>query len=514
MKINLLDYFEDTVRLFPEKLAISDSASLLTFKELRQRAKILALHISEREHSFNESIAVFLPKTNDAIVSFIAILYSGNIYAPIDTKSPIQRNKSILQSLNPIKIITNSDFINKIKELDLNIDIINIDELVYTNIDDFEFNYKKCIDTDPAYIIHTSGSTGNPKGVAICHRSIIDYISWAIETFQVSEKESIGNQAPFIFDNSTLDIYLMMFTGATLHLIPEELFIFPAKLLSFLNTNKITFVFWVPSVLINIANLKLLETIQIQSINKVLFAGEVMPIKYLNHWIHNLKKDVLFANLYGPTEITVDCTYYIVDRKFKDNEVLPIGKPCKNSDVIILNKKNQVCQIGESGELCVRGTSLALGYWNDFIKTKTVFVQNPLNNSFPEKIYRTGDIVYLNDNSEIIFIGRNDNQIKHLGYRIELGEIEHSVLSVFNDINAVIEYNYLKNEICLFYQSKHNIGIVEFRKKLSRVLPKYMIPTRYIQMDILPLTSSGKKDRVTIKNLIKDENHILWRRCL
>lgn len=509
MKINLINYFEDTVRLFPEKLAISDSTSFLKFKELQQKAKALAQYISKNENVINAPIAVFLPKTNDAIISFLAILYSGNIYAPIDTKSPIDRNKGILQGLKPIKIITNSDFIDKLKECDLNIDIINIDELDYNDIEDFEFNYKKCIDTDPAYIIHTSGSTGKPKGVAICHRSIIDYISWAIETFQVSEKECIGNQAPFIFDNSTLDIYLMLFTGASLYLIPEEFFIFPAKLLVFLNTNKINFVFWVPSVLIHIANLNLLESIQIHSVKKVLFAGEVMPVKHLNHWIHNLKKDVLFANLYGPTEITVDCTYYIVDRVFENNEVLPIGKPCRNSDVIILNKKNDLCKIGESGELCVRGTSLALGYWNDILKTETVFVQNPLNNSFPEKIYRTGDIVYLNDSSEIYFVGRDDNQIKHLGYRIELGEIEHSILTVFNDINAVVEYNFLKNEICLFYEYSHDIGIAEFRTKLSCVLPKYMIPTKYFKIDSLPLTSSGKIDRVSIKNLINDENHIL-----
>lgn len=513
MKINLIDYFENTVRQFPEKMAVSDSISQLKFKELQQKAKKLALHISKRDNTTNKPIAVFLPKTNDSLISFIAILYSGNAYAPIDTRSPIDRNKSVLQGLNPKKIITNNTFIDKIKELDLNIDIVNIDELVLDNVKDLEFNYKKCIDTDPAYIIHTSGSTGNPKGVAICHRSIIDYILWAIETFRVSEKENLGNQAPFIFDNSTLDIYLMVFTGASLHLIPESLFIFPAKLLHFLNTEKITFVFWVPSVLINIANLKLLETIQIQTVRKVLFAGEVMPVKHLNHWIHNLKKDVLFANLYGPTEITVDCTYYIVDRKFKDSEVLPIGKPCKNSGVIILNKENHVCKIGEAGELCVKGSSLALGYWNDFIKTKTVFVQNPLNNSFPEKIYRTGDIVYLNDNSELIFIGRNDDQIKHLGYRIELGEIEHSILNVFDDINAIVEYDHIKNEIYLFYECKHNIGIVEFRVKLSRFLPKYMIPTRYIKMDRLPLTSSGKINRAIIKNLISDENHTLWRRC-
>jgi amino acid adenylation domain-containing protein len=350
--------------------------------------------------------------------------------------------------------------------------------------------------------MHTSGSTGVPKGVVISHRSIFNYINWAIDTFSISENEVIGNQAPLFFDNSTLDIYLMIFTGATLHLIPEQFFMFPAKLLSYVKTNQINFVFWVPSVLINIANLKLLKSIEILSLKKVLFAGEVMPVKHLNYWINNLDDSVVFANLYGPTEITVDCTYYIVNRKFRDDELLPIGKPCRNSDILILNKENTICKTWEQGELCVRGSSLALGYWNNFEKTDSVFVQNPLNTHYPEKIYRTGDMVYMNRQGEIIFVGRNDFQIKHLGYRIELGEIEHSILSVFNSINACVLYDHSKNDIVLFYEFHDEIPIKEFRIKLKDVLSKYMMPTRYVKLDKIPLTASGKIDRVFLKNSI------------
>ena len=195
-----------------------------------------------------------------------------------------------------------------------------------------------------------------------------------------------------------------------------------------------------------------------------------MPTKHLNYWINNVNNNTLFANLYGPTEITVDCTYYIVDRHFQDNEVLPIGKPCLNSDILILNAKNEACKTHEQGELCVRGSSLALGYWNNFEKTDSVFVQNPLNNAYPEKIYRTGDVVFLNERSEIIFVGRKDFQIKHLGYRIELGEIEQSIISVFDSISACVTYDKLRNEIVLFYESKNEISIIEFRKKLVIVL--------------------------------------------
>ncbi|MCG2461189.1 amino acid adenylation domain-containing protein [Flavobacteriaceae bacterium F89] len=502
MKINLIEYFENTVDLFSGKVALVDANSELTFEKLQIRAKYVAVRIAQKNRIINRPIAIYLPKSNEAIVSFLATLYSGNCYAPLDTKNPISRIKSILQVLDPICIVTNNTYIANIKKCGLDIDIINLDELDLEKTNSIELNYNECIDVDPAYIIHTSGSTGVPKGVAISHRSIFDYINWAIDTFNITEMENIGNQAPFIFDNSTLDIYLMMFTGATLYLIPEQHFMFPVNLLEYLETKRINFIFWVPSVLINIANLKLLNSSRIPTVKKVLFAGEVMPTKHLNYWIQNLDKKVLFANLYGPTEITVDCTYHIVDRKYSDDEVLPIGKPCRNSDVLILNNENNIAKIGEHGELCVRGSSLSLGYWNNFERTKSFFTQNPLNKSYPEKIYRTGDIVYVNKKSEIIYVGRKDFQIKHLGYRIELGEIEHSILSVFNSINVCVLYDQSKGEIVLIYESKEEIPNSEFRIKLANVLSKYMIPTRYVKLDQLPTTNSGKIDRVYLNRSI------------
>jgi len=244
----------------------------------------------------------------------------------------------------------------------------------------------------------------------------------------------------------------------------------------------------------------LLDFIKLTSLKKVLFGGEVMPTQHLNYWIQNLNKDVLFANMYGPTEITVNCTYHIIDRVYKDNEVLPIGIPCRNSDILILNEENQLCTTNEQGELCVRGSSLSLGYWEDFEKSNSVFIQNPLNTMYADKIYRTGDKVFKNEQGEIIFIGRKDFQIKHLGYRIELGEIEHSILSVFDSINGCVLYDDRLNEIVFVYESKADIPISEFRFKLNKSLAKYMIPTRYVKMDTMLYTNSGKIDRVKLKN--------------
>lgn len=505
MKINVIEYLEKTKQQFPDKLAVIDNTERITFRVLYDIACRTARQIKSY-NIFRSPICVFIPKGCKAIEAFAGINMSGNFYVPLDTKSPHARVRSIIDVLNPALIITDSVHIEDLRQLAGDKQILIIDAVDQTKGDDYsDCIFPAQIDTDPVYAIFTSGSTGTPKGVVISHRGVIDYIDWAVETFNIDSTSVIGNQAPFYFDNSTLDIYLMYATGATLNIIPEADFMFPSRLIDYMNDNRITFIFWVPFALINVANFKILDSKKPEYLKDVLFAGEVMPNKHLNYWRRCLP-DCRYANLYGPTEITVDCTYYIVDREFSDDEPLPIGYPCRNSDVMIITESGEIAGNGEVGELCVRGSSLSMGYYNDPEKTAKAFVQNPFNNHYPELIYRTGDMVYKNERGEIMYVGRRDSQIKHNGYRIELGEIENAANGSGVVENSCAVYDFRNKRIVLFYQSGKDLNLADFRKKLLAHIPKYMIPAVFNRIEEMKTNQNGKIDRLYYNNLANETN--------
>lgn len=272
---------------------------------------------------------------------------------------------------------------------------------------------------------------------------------------------------------------------------------FSAKLLAELQEKKVNFLFWVPTIMVNIANMDLLAKIPLPDIKTVWFAGEVFPTKQFNYWQKHLPQAV-FANLYGPIEITLDCIYYIVDKTFADDEPLPIGIPCNNTDILLLTEEDKRCGIGEEGEICVRGTSLAMGYYNNAQKTESVFVQNPLNQSYPELIYRTGDIAAYGEDGLIYFKGRKDSLVKHQGYRIELGEIEHEIVNNLKLVsNCCVVYDNKNKCIVLFYEES-GVTELEIRKALGTSFPRYMVPTVYHAMDELPRNTNGKIDRLKL----------------
>lgn len=499
MKINVVEYLEETLKIAGKKVAVIDKERNCTFAELEEKSKKLATFIIEKGIK-KAPIALFLPKSIESVYSDIAITYSGNIYMNLDIKNPIERIKNIVNLIAPKLIITDTKNISKLSELE-DVEILNIDEFDFSaqelNQKLIDSTLAKIIDTDPYCIINTSGSTGTPKGVVLNHRSFIDFTERSLESFDITDNEVIGSLSPLVFDIYSCELCLLMAKSATMVLIPDGLSAFPIEILKMLKEHNVSYLFWVPTIMVNIANMDLLSKIDLPSLKIIWFAGEVFPTRQFNYWYDHLA-NVTFANLYGPIEITLDCTYYIVDRKLSDDEPIPIGHAYKNTDVLILDENNE---LADEGELCVRGTSLAMGYYNNPEKTAAAFVQNPLNKSYPEIIYRTGDVVTVNSRGEIVFKGRKDNLIKHMGYRIELDEIEHIVINTLKIVkNGCVCYNKAKKEITMFYEADETLTPADFRKRIGTMLPKYMIPTVYHQMDLLPRNTNGKIDRLKLKN--------------
>lgn len=502
MSQSCIFFLEKTASKFPDKIAVVDRDTSYTFIQLTNRAKMLALSIPSEFK--NQPIAVYLDKSLDCVVAFAAVLYSGNFYVPLDSTSPSERLKKVLNNLAPPLTITAKKHVDLLTSCGGAIPTLLIEEFADNRVPDVAEELhlmertKSVIDTDPIYCLFTSGSTGDPKGVLIPHRAVRDCSDWLEQCFEVSGEEVIGNQAPFYFDASVPDIYLMMKTGATLHIIPEDYFSFAPLLIDYLEHNSVTLIFWVPSVLIRVANLGLLRGRTLPALKRVLFCGEVMPCKFLNYWIKHLPH-TQFSNLYGPTETTYACMYFIVDRPFRDNDVLPLGQACANTEVFLLDGEDKLVQGNEIGELCVRGSSLALGYWNDTKKTQSAFPQNPLNKNFLDRVYRTGDLARYNLKGELEFCGRRDSQIKLSGFRIELGEIQSAVTSLPEISDSLVLFNENDSEITLFFASSNfNAGPDRIRKKLMALLPKYMVPVKYHQILELPHTSTGKVDRVRL----------------
>lgn len=498
-------YLKDSAKKYSDHPGFIDTKVCLSYRQISEEAEHIAHGLVSRG-LFKKPIAVLMEKGARNLAAFLGVALSGNYYTVIDTKMPQNRVEKILDTFNPSVILV--DKRNEKKAQELGREYFVYEEQIETELTEADKKAvsdaeSRIIDTDILYVLFTSGSTGIPKGVIITHRSVIDYTEWVAETFHLDHHTVIGNQAPFYFDNSVLDIYSTIRNGATLHVIPQMLYSFPIRLLEYIRDHKINTVFWVPTVLSRVADLDLLNKCDIDCLEKVLFAGEVMPARQLNAWIRRLP-NATFANLYGPTEITVDCTYYIVDREIKDDESVPIGYACMNTDILVLNDKNELVQTNEKGELCVRGSSLSLGYYNNPEKTAAAFVQNPLNDMYHELIYRTGDIVHYNERGEIIYDGRRDSQIKHTGHRIELGEIETAVFS-----NPAIKSNCClhepsKDQLVLFYVG--DIEEDELRKYLTALVPEYMLPNLYHKLDAMPLNMNGKIDRVKLNEQIKGGN--------
>lgn len=481
MNNTVLQWLTATAERFPTRPAFEDETTVYTWETMLRRSMEIgtALHSIAAPHS---PIAICMDKRPETIAAMLGVIWAGCYYTILDRTMPQARAQLILDTFQPRLMLCETADKDKFTTVPCRV----TEEL--QSIPDpacLQSIQEEIIDTDLMYVLFTSGSTGTPKGVSIRHVSVLDFGRWAVSELKIQETFRFGNQAPLYFDNSVLDICCALKAGACVHFIPKKYFMFPGKLMEYLENKQIDTIFWVPSALIAPANAGVVQGGRPNTVKRVFFCGEVMPCKQLNAWIHSLP-DADFVNMYGPTEITDVCAWYRVDRAFQDDDTLPIGFPCGNTRLLLLD-----------GEICVAGTCLAAGYYRNPEKTEAAFIQNPLNIIVPERIYKTGDLGEYNDRGELMFLGRKDSQIKKHGYRIELGEIECALRACEGVENGCCFYRAEEEEIIAVYMGTANEK--ELKASLRQSLPKYMLPDVYHLMPELPQTGNGKIDRQKIK---------------
>ncbi len=497
----------------PVQITVVDGQQQYSYQELDELSNRYAHHLQQQGVIAGDRVGLYLKKSFEAVAAIFAVLKAGATYVPLDSTAPLQRASYIAQNCQMKAIITTEKRKQAIQTSPaLNKDFA--DQLCFVVVDNSShietlpttaITTPAIIEDDLAYILYTSGSTGSPKGVMISHRASLTFINWAYETFAVQATDRVSSHAPFHFDLSIFDIFVTIKAGATLVLVPSTLSVFPRNLASFIAKEAISIWYSVPSVLIQLSLQGQLEQYSFSKLRTVLFAGEVFPVKYLRQLMTQLP-NAQYYNLYGPTETNV-CTWFpVAPLDPAHNEPISIGKACENTQTLVLNAQGEPVKQGEVGELWVRGPSLMRGYWDLPEHTAKALREDPLLG----KIYATGDLVRETEEGNYTYLGRKDNQIKSRGYRIELDEIENvlyqhpaieelAVIALKDDTigNRIVAILVLRNEMQLTQQ--------ELNRFCSTHLPKYMLPHQVEYRSVLPKTSTGKIDKVQLRQGMEDK---------
>jgi len=515
----LQSYLDDGWRAHPEKPALVDDQRSLSYGELHRDADRIAHCLRESGVRRQDRVVICMKRSAQVVLAIMGILKADAIYVPVDAKAPVERLLKVAKDCRPSAMICDEatlpvmDRIKSqmpsVRRLILfgaaggsgsDLPCVRWEQAAPGAVPPPDYNN---IDADAAYILYTSGSTGSPKGVTISHLNVINYIEWAVEYFQIREADRILGTAPFHFDMSTFDIYTALKAGATLCIAPERLLLFPGKLLDLIEKEKVTVWKGVSSLLMYLSSTGSLREGRIPTLEKILFGGEVLATKHLMNWMQHFPSK-RFYNVYGPTESTGISACYPVERvPVAASEPIPIGKACSNTEIFILTDEGRLAQTGEAGELCIRGSGLSLGYWDDEEKTARAFVRNPLGCTQHDRIYRTGDLARVREDGVLEYLGRKDFQIKYMGYRIELFEIEQAILSQDNIHQAAVvlcDTNQSEvPELVAFIAGPALMDLDSIMEELGRAVPSYMLPKRIIPMSEIPLTDRGKTDRVALR---------------
>ena len=501
MKKNALEYLEDSATRSPDSTAAIDEHGSLTYSQLQERCHRVGSALAA-EGAFGKGVIVAMEKGIDALTAQLGVLYAGGFYVPADPGIPEARLRPIVEALGGATVVVDEPTAQRLSEMELDLDMRLFGNLVSHEVDGDALATirDKSLETMPAYALFTSGSTGVPKGVVISHHAIISFIDAFVSTQGIESSDRIGNQAPFDFDVSTKDIYSTLATGATLVIIPRRLFMEPVALVSYLEEHRVTVLIWAVAALCIVSTYHALGVADLSSIRRVMFSGETMPRRHLKEWRKGLPQ-ATFVNLYGPTEITCNCLYHVLDPDRSYEDGVPLGISFPHCDVVLADDEGHaVTEPGVEGNLLVRGPSLALGYLGQPELTAKAFVQNPLVDLYPDRTYRTGDMASLDENGDLFFRGRRDNQIKYQGHRIELEDVEHAIELMPGVDRCRCVFDERRKLLHALYEG--DADAAELANQTRTSLPHFMQPTTLRHIDSMPLTKNGKVDRKQLADMV------------
>ena len=501
------EYFSVSAARFPEKVAVACRNETATFAEIDGFSNAFARQIRAAGVVRQSFVPYFVKKGVNSIRATLSILKADCAYVPLDLKTPADRLRGIFNGAQADTVVVDDESEPLLRQLLDGVDGLRILNLDRPEVEDRLPLIYENLSIDIAYVLFTSGSTGVPKGVMISHQAIRDYIDWCVETYELGADDVIANHAPLHFDNSTFDLYCAFKTGASLHLMHEELNRVFKSQVEWLRDREISCLFVVPSILTILRKTGLVEAGMFPKMRHLICAGEVLPPDVLRAWME-IFPHVQFTNMYGPTEITVDCTYYIVpEPPAEDAEFVPIGKARRNME-LLLRDDNGVIDVepGSEGELLVRGLSVSYGYLNNLEKTEAAFIQNPSNPYYHDLLYCTGDLVRVDPHGDLLFLGRKDHQIKYMGNRIELGEIEAAMMKLKGVHEAVVVFNDspVAEEQCIGAMISAEEGLTKHKviAALLKIVPPYMIPRRWAFVEQIPRNQNGKLDRKFVETRV------------
>ncbi len=472
---------------------------VVTFGELDQLSYQTALVLQSHGVGKSDRVCLRLEKCTLAYALMIACLRIGAPYFFIDPSNPLARVLHILDKCKPSLTFSAKESPLELADYRV-IEVDREDQFASLKIDAGSLSETDVIETDAAYIMFTSGSTGSPKGAVMSHANLLNFIEWARTEFSVTADDVFTNVNPLFFDNSVFDFYGSIMNGASLVPFDAKTMKDPYEVLRRIGELHCTIYFSVPSLLVYFQTLKAITPSAFPHIRSIIFGGEGYPKAKLKELFECLHSRAELVNVYGPTECTCICSAYRATASdFADMAGYPpLGGPIPNFSFLILNEQGEEASMNEVGELYLGGPCVGLGYFNDGELTRRAFVQNPLNSYYHERLYRTGDLVSVSkQDGKVHFVGRKDNQIKHQGYRIELGEIEHA-LSQITGVDEAVALHTTRDGFSLIIAvvaSRDNLHPDAIREEVSKSIPGYMVPGRIDVMDKLPKNMNGKIDR-------------------